>query len=76
MRQEPDAAWWKFRLAVLDVTSAAAELGVSPEYIRRLVRAGRLRGVRVGRAWAIEATSWEAFKRRPRRPGRPRKRRR
>ncbi len=71
-----DSAWWKFRLAVLDVPSAAAELGVSREYIRRLVRENRVRGVRVGQAWAIEATSWKAFKRRPRRRGRPRRRRR
>jgi excisionase family DNA binding protein len=67
----PDQAWWKLRLAVLDVTSAAAELGVSREYVRRLVRDGRVRGVRVGASWAIEAASWEDFKRRPRVPGRP-----
>jgi excisionase family DNA binding protein len=73
---EPDAAWWKLRLAVLDVSSAAAELGVSTGYVRRLLRQGRIRGVRVGNAWAIEARGWEDFKRRPRRPGRlPRPRR-
>jgi excisionase family DNA binding protein len=68
-----DQAWWKFRLAVLGVRDAAAEAGVSAEYVRRLIRQGRIRAVRVGNSWAIEAADWEAFKRQPRRPGRPAK---
>jgi excisionase family DNA binding protein len=68
-----DPAWWKFRLAVLGVRDAAAEAGVSAEYVRRLIRQGRIRAVRVGNSWAIEAANWEAFKRQPRRPGRPAK---
>lgn len=73
---EKDHAWWKFRLAVLDVTSAAAELRVSREYIRRLIREDRIRGVRVGQVWAIDQTSWEAFKRKPRRRAQPSRRKR
>jgi excisionase family DNA binding protein len=66
-----DQAWWKFRLGVLGVRDAAAEAGPSAEYVRRLIRQGRIWAVRVGNSWAIEAANWEAFKRRRRHPGRP-----
>ena len=70
-----DPAWWKFRLALLGVRDAAAEAGLSAEYVRRLIREGRIRAVQVDNSWAIDAASWEAFKRQPRRSGRPPKKR-
>jgi excisionase family DNA binding protein len=38
---------------LLTVQEAAHALGVSQQYVRRLLRGGRLRGLRLGRAWAI-----------------------
>ena len=45
------------RFAFLDVKQAAAMLGVHEETVRRMLRAGRLRGKRIGRQWFIEASS-------------------
>ena len=38
----------------MSVREAAARAGVSPQYIRRMLRRGALRGLRIGRAWAVE----------------------
>ena len=45
------------------VKPAAAECGVSPMTLKRRLRDGRLRGVRVGpKLWLIPRTEIEAFK--------------
>ena len=38
----------------MSVRKAAARAGVSPQYIRRMLRRGALRGFRIGKAWAVE----------------------
>jgi excisionase family DNA binding protein len=55
----------------LTTTEAAVTLGVTPQRIRALIAAGRLRAVKVGRDWLIRPPDLEAV--RNRKPGRPRK---
>jgi excisionase family DNA binding protein len=55
----------------LTTTEAAAALGVTPQRIRALIAAGRLRAVKVGRDWLIRPPDLEAV--RVRTSGRPRK---
>ena len=43
--------------ALVTVADAARRLGVTPEYVRRQLRDGRLPGVRDGRAWKVVASS-------------------
>jgi excisionase family DNA binding protein len=45
----------------LTVVMAAAELAVSTQTVRKLIRLGRLRAVRIGRAIRIERSSLEDF---------------
>jgi excisionase family DNA binding protein len=45
----------------LTVLAAALELGVSVQTIRKMIRLGRLRAVRIGRAIRIERSSLEDF---------------
>ena len=45
----------------LTVRAAALELGVSLQTIRKMIRLGRLRAVRIGRAIRIERSSLEDF---------------
>jgi excisionase family DNA binding protein len=54
----------------LPVREAAERLGVAPQRVRALIRAGRLPASRLGRAWVVEPIdpNWESS---PRRPGRP-----
>lgn len=42
---------------VSSVTEAAAMADVSREYVRRLVRTGRVRGYRVGKTWVVDLDS-------------------
>lgn len=55
---------------VLSVQEAAERLGIAPQRVRALIRAGRLPARRLGRAWAIQPADpgWDS---RPRKPGRP-----
>jgi len=46
-------------------------LNASEAYVRRLLAAERLAGIKVGFVWAIFPADVEAFKRRRRPPGRP-----
>jgi excisionase family DNA binding protein len=46
---------------VLTAREAARRLGCSVQYVRRLLRSGRLRGSKVGRDWVVEeadVTRW------------------
>jgi excisionase family DNA binding protein len=55
------------------VAEAAAELGASEAYVRRLLLRERLYGTKLGSVWVIYPDDLEAFKRLRRPPGRPRK---
>ncbi len=56
---------------MLTTSQAADSLGVTPQRVRALIVAGRLKAVKVGRDWLIEPPDLEAVK--VRKAGRPRK---
>ena len=43
----------------LSVSEAAVVVGRSPEYVRRMLRAGRWPGRRVGKVWLMDVTAWK-----------------
>ena len=47
--------------AAYDIPSAAALKSVGPDYIRKAIRAGDLRAVKVGRGYRINASALEAW---------------
>lgn len=55
---------------LLTTNEAAALLGVTPVYVRTLIREGRLPAERYGRDWLIARSALLALERRP--VGRPR----
>jgi excisionase family DNA binding protein len=59
------------RWRMMSVAEAAEELGLSVRRVRDLCRQSRL-GHQVGRAYVITAEELREFKKKPRRPGRPR----
>ncbi len=44
----------------LSVKAAAEYSGYNGQYLRRLLRAGRLEGIRIGQVWLIKLASLEA----------------
>ena len=56
---------------MLTTSQAADALGVTPQRVRALILAGRLKAVKVGRDWLIRPPDLDAV--RNRKPGRPRK---
>ena len=44
----------------LSVKAAAETFGYNEQYLRRLLRAGRLQGVKIGQVWLIRLNSLEA----------------
>jgi excisionase family DNA binding protein len=38
---------------LLSASEAASRLGCTPQHLRLLLRTGKLRGIRVGKAWAV-----------------------
>src|SRR5258708_5056165 len=59
---------------VLITTTEACEMaGVTSAYIQRLLRDGRIEGVKLGRDWLIYEDSLNAFLSHPRKRGRPHK---
>lgn len=46
---------------LLEVAHVAHRLGVSQEFVRRLLREGKLPAVRLGRRWRIDPDVLEAF---------------
>ena len=60
--------------AALTVNEAAHELGMDPSAVRRTILQGRLPATKFGRDWSIRAADVAAYKQRPRRGGRPRRR--
>ena len=57
----------------ISVTEASDISGLTPGYIRRLLRQGRIEGVRVGRDWLTTEEAVRDYLSQERRPGRPRK---
>jgi excisionase family DNA binding protein len=55
----------------MNTAEAARKLGVTANRVRALIRSKRLKAVRVGRDWLIDAKDLNAVKKR--KPGRPRK---
>jgi excisionase family DNA binding protein len=55
---------------MLSVSEIANELGLSERRVRALLKAGQLRGERVGRSWLVSRHAVEQFRRRPRQRGR------
>ena len=45
----------------ITVEAAARETGYNIQYLRRLLRAGRLEGVRIGQVWLIKISSLEGY---------------
>lgn len=58
-------------LDVLNTAEAAQELNVTPDRVRKMIRAQRLPARKLGRDWAIARTDLSAVT--VRRPGRPRR---
>lgn len=57
----------------MSASAAARALGLSLTRTLSLIHSGRLPAERVGNILMVKACDIEAFARRPRRPGRPRK---
>ena len=45
----------------ISVQSAAEFSGYSLQYLRRLLRGGKLAGLKIGQVWLIEKTAFEAY---------------
>ena len=61
--------------AILSTTEAAAILNLSEKRVLDFVHAGRIEGKQLKREWALSRASVMAFKRKPRKEGRPSSRR-
>ena len=48
----------------ISVKAAAEFSGYSNQYLRRLLRNGRLKGTKIGQVWLIQMTSFERYLRR------------
>jgi len=59
---------------LLTTTTAASELGITSGRVRAMIAAGRLKAIRAGRDWLIEAKALAGV--RDRKTGRPPKKRR
>ena len=46
---------------LLTVREAAEQLGCAPKTVRKLIRAGALRGVRLGREWRVDQDQLDLF---------------
>jgi hypothetical protein len=56
---------------VCSTTEAAAILDLTEERVLQFVRSGRIEGRQLKREWVLSLASVKAFKRRPRKQGRP-----
>jgi excisionase family DNA binding protein len=48
-------------MILLSVREVASELGFAPKTVRKLIKTGLLRGVRIGRAWRVDKNDLELF---------------
>lgn len=55
------AALGNNRETLLTIREAAKALGYSPQHTRLLIRTGKLRGMKMGRDWAINESDVRAF---------------
>ena len=46
---------------LITVEAAAAKTGYNLQYLRRLLRAGKLQGVKIGQVWLIKINSLENY---------------
>ena len=46
---------------LLKILEVAAELGLAPKTIRKLIASGQLRGVRIGRVWRVDSDELALF---------------
>ena len=46
---------------LISVKAASASSGYSLQYLRRLLRTGKLVGIKVGQVWLIELAAFEAY---------------
>ena len=46
---------------LISVREAAVNSGYNPQYLRRLLRAGKLVGRKLGQVWLIQIDSFEAY---------------
>jgi len=46
---------------LITVEAAAAKTGYNLQYLRRLLRAGKLQGVKIGQVWLIKISSLENY---------------
>lgn len=53
---------------LLTVEQAAAKLQIKPKTLKDWLRAGRIRGVRVGKLWRLKESDLEAFITEPQSP--------
>jgi excisionase family DNA binding protein len=68
--QDPDAYFLdEVDRRLISVTEAAQVSGLTPSYLRRLLRTGRLAGVKVGRDWFTTTEAIRAYLALERRPG-------
>jgi len=58
-------------MKIISTAEAARRLGVTPDRVRKMIEAKRLKAIKVGREWLIDPKDLEAVK--YRKVGRPRK---
>jgi excisionase family DNA binding protein len=58
-------------MRIISTAEAAKRLGVTPDRVRKMIEAKRLKAMKVGREWLIDPKDLEAVK--ERKVGRPRK---
>lgn len=56
--------WYSKEDRLMSTVQAAKALGVSRQYVTKIVREGKVKGRRVGRGWLISQSTLEQFKRR------------
>jgi excisionase family DNA binding protein len=58
-------------MRIISTTEAAKRLNVTPDRVRKMIEANRLKAIKVGREWLIDPKDLDAVK--DRKVGRPRK---
>ena len=48
-------------MILLSVREVASQLGLAPKTVRKLIRTGSLRGVRIGRTWRVGKSDLDLF---------------
>jgi excisionase family DNA binding protein len=61
MRIEPLPVPAMPTMPLMEVDRVAYRMSVSPEFVRRLLRSGKLVGIRVGRMWRVDPREVQAY---------------